>query len=171
MPFGVILTLFTMPGPPGELMTREKIIFREWHQNSRTYGHVTNLFLELKFQHKGNKQTKKGKFSANLLVLSAGIDSDIKIIKMLHRKGQKKIGQICHLLGQEPTFNIYWKVDCLCLYVTRLGSWEAQELQSQTKVLMNWLTFLWFELHSFLTWTFFRGKHMVGGIVFHKHIF
>ena len=65
MPFRVILTLFTMPGPPGELMIREKNnFFKEWHQNSPTYGHVTNLFLELKFQHKGYKQTKKAEFSA-----------------------------------------------------------------------------------------------------------
>ena len=49
-----------MSGPPGELMTREKIIFSEWHQNSPTYWPVTKLFLELEFQHKGNKQTKKG---------------------------------------------------------------------------------------------------------------
>ena len=43
-------------------MTREKIIFG--HQNSPTYGHVRKLFLELEFQRQGNKQTKKGEFSA-----------------------------------------------------------------------------------------------------------
>ena len=31
---------------------------------SPTYGYVTKLFLESEFQHKGNKQTKKRKFSA-----------------------------------------------------------------------------------------------------------
>ena len=50
-----------MPGPAGELMTREKSISRELHQKSPTYGHVTKLFLESVFQHKENKQTKKKK--------------------------------------------------------------------------------------------------------------
>ena len=59
-----------MSGPPVELMTREKIIFRELHQNSTTYGHVTKLFLELKFQHKGNKQTKKGQIVSKILRFS-----------------------------------------------------------------------------------------------------
>ena len=31
---------------------------------SPTYGYVTKLFLESEFQHEGNKQTKKSKFSA-----------------------------------------------------------------------------------------------------------
>ena len=53
-----------MPGPPGQLMTREKLICRERHQQSPTYGHVTKLFLDSEFQHKGNKQMKKRKFSA-----------------------------------------------------------------------------------------------------------
>ena len=47
---------FTMPGPPGELMTREKLISSELHQKSPTYGHVAKLFLESEFQRKGNKQ-------------------------------------------------------------------------------------------------------------------
>ena len=52
---------FTMPGPPGELMTREKLISRESHQKSPTYRYVAKLFLESEFQHKGHKQTKKKK--------------------------------------------------------------------------------------------------------------
>ena len=56
---------FTMSVPPEELMTRGKNIFGESHKNSPTYGHVTKLFLELEFQHKGNKQTEKGDFSAD----------------------------------------------------------------------------------------------------------
>ena len=55
---------FTMLGPPGELMTREKIIFREKRQMSPSYWHVTKHFVESEFQHKGNKQTKKHEFSA-----------------------------------------------------------------------------------------------------------
>ena len=53
-----------MPGPRGELLTTEKLISREWHQKSPTYGHVAKLFLELEFQHKGNQQTKKREFWA-----------------------------------------------------------------------------------------------------------
>ena len=34
---------FTMPGPPGELMTREKIISSELHQKSPTYGYVAKF--------------------------------------------------------------------------------------------------------------------------------
>ena len=51
-----------MPKLPGELMTGEKIILREWHQMPPTYGHVAKLFLgflESEFQHKGNKQMKQ----------------------------------------------------------------------------------------------------------------
>ena len=53
-----------MPVPPGEFMTAEKSISREWHQKSPTYGHVAELFLELECQHKGNKQMKKRDFPA-----------------------------------------------------------------------------------------------------------
>ena len=42
--------------------------------------HVTKLFLELEFQHKGNKQTKKGLIVSKLAVFSAGMDSENKII-------------------------------------------------------------------------------------------
>ena len=34
---------------------------------------------------------------------------------MLHRKGQKKIGHILSLLGQEPTFKLH---TCTCMRVT-----------------------------------------------------
>ena len=54
--------LFTMPGPPGELMTRENLNFRDRHHESPTYVHVIKLFLESEFQYKGNKQMKKREF-------------------------------------------------------------------------------------------------------------
>ena len=96
-----------MSGPLGEPLAREKIIFREWHQNSPTYGHVTILFLELEFQSKENKQMNMNS-QQNLAVFSAGIDSENKIIKMLHRKGQKtKYWTDLSLLGQEPTFKYH----------------------------------------------------------------
>ena len=56
---------------------------------SPTYGHVTDLFLESEFQHQGNKQMKKREFSANIAVFLVEIDSENKIIQILHRKGQK----------------------------------------------------------------------------------
>ena len=69
-----------MPGPPGELMTREKLISSELHQKSPTYRHVAKLFLEQKFQRKGNKQTKNANSQQNLAVFSAATDSEIIII-------------------------------------------------------------------------------------------
>ena len=45
---------------------------------SPAYAHVTNIFLELEFQHKGNKQTKKHEFSAESSLV--GTDSENKII-------------------------------------------------------------------------------------------
>ena len=79
-----------MPGPPGELMTSEKIISRERYQKSPTHENVAKLFLESKFQRKGNKQTIKRKFSANLVVFSAATHSETIIIQILHGIGKKK---------------------------------------------------------------------------------
>ena len=45
-----------------------------------TYGHVTKLFLESEFQHKGNKHMKKCKSQQYLVVSLAGIDLENKII-------------------------------------------------------------------------------------------
>ena len=47
---------------------------------SPTYGYVTKLFLELEFQHKGNKQKKKVNSQKNLAVFLAGTDSENKNI-------------------------------------------------------------------------------------------
>ena len=69
-----------MPGPPGELMTREKLNSSELLQISPTYGHMAKLFLESEFQCKGNKQTKKPNSQQNLAVFSAATDSEIIII-------------------------------------------------------------------------------------------
>ena len=77
-----------MPGSPGELIPRENLISRECHQKSFTYGHVTKLFLNSEFQHKGNKQMKNVNFKQNLAVFSTTTDLENKI---LHRKGQNKI--------------------------------------------------------------------------------
>ena len=96
---------FTMPGPGAELMTREKKIFLE-NDISPTYGYVTKLFLESEFQHKGNKQTKKSKFSAGFF---AETDSENKII--YYTEKDKNIWKKFSSLGQEPTFNV-----CLTLY-------------------------------------------------------
>ena len=60
---------------------------------SPTYGHVTELFLESEFQHKGNEQTKNANSQQNIAVFSAAIGSENEIIQILHRK---KNGQTCH---------------------------------------------------------------------------
>ena len=70
---------FSMPEPPGELMTTEKFINRELNQKSSTYGHVTKLFSESEFQHKGNKR-KNANSQQNHAVFSAATDSENKII-------------------------------------------------------------------------------------------
>ena len=76
-------------------MTREKLISREQHQRSPTNGHVTKLFLESEFQHKGNKHTKNTNSQQNLVVFSAATDSENNIIQLLQRKGQiKKLDRI-----------------------------------------------------------------------------
>ena len=69
-----------MPGPPGELITREKKHFREQNQKCPTYGHMTKLILESEFQHKRNKHMKNANSQQNLAVLSAARDSKNKII-------------------------------------------------------------------------------------------
>ena len=79
-----------MPGPPGKLMTGEKLISTEWHQKSPTYGHAAKLFLESEFQHKRNIQTETMNSQLNLAVFSAATDSANKIIQILHRKGQQQ---------------------------------------------------------------------------------
>ena len=72
-----------MPGPPGELTTREDLISTELHQKSPTYGYVTKLFLESEFQQKGNKQMKKNVNSKqNRGVFSAATDSEHRIIQI-----------------------------------------------------------------------------------------
>ena len=76
-------------------MTGEKLISRELHQKSPIYGYMTNLFLESKFQHKGNKQKKKKKkknanSQQNHAVFLAATDSENKIIQILRKKGQIK---------------------------------------------------------------------------------
>ena len=98
----------TMPGPPGELMAREKIISREWHQRSAPLWAFDKTFLESEFQHKENKQTEKRKFSANLAVFLAATDLESKIIQILDRKGQIKHWTELSSLEQELTFKSLW---------------------------------------------------------------
>ena len=61
------------------------------------------LFLESEFQHKGNKQLKKRKFSAKSYGFLSSKDSENIIIQILHRKGQIKKWIELSSLGQEPT--------------------------------------------------------------------
>ena len=93
-------------------MTREKLISREWHKKSPTYGHVTVLYLESVHQHKGNKQTNKREFSAKYSVFSAATSSEIKILKLnlkefleeqrLHLKKKKEHGSYFEVAAIQP---------------------------------------------------------------------
>ena len=86
-----------MPGPPGKLMTREKIISREWHQQSSTYERVTELFLESEFRQKGNKQTKKKQILSKILQFPQQQRiQKLKLFKYLTENDKSKIGQNCH---------------------------------------------------------------------------
>ena len=100
-----------MPGPLGELKTRENLFSRERHQKSPAYGHVTGhvtkLFLEMGFQHKGNKQMKKTQILSKILQFSRQHQiQKIKLFKYYIEKGKNKIWTELSLLGQEPTFTI-----------------------------------------------------------------
>ena len=94
-----------MSGPPEELMTREKKIFYVRHQNSPTYEHVTKLFLELEFQHKGNTQTKTELIVSKLLRVSRQEwIQKIKLFKCYTGNGKNKNCTDLSLIGQKPTF-------------------------------------------------------------------
>ena len=71
-----------MPVPPGELLIREKLTSGELQQKSFTYGHVTELILELEFQHiVCAKKIKKRQFSAKFSVFLVFLGS-----KMLRKQ-------------------------------------------------------------------------------------
>ena len=56
---------------------------------SPTYRYMTKLFLELEFQHKGNKPIKKANSQQNLAVFLAGTDSEKKLFKYYTEKVKK----------------------------------------------------------------------------------
>ena len=51
---------------------------------------MTNLFLELEIQQKGNKQTKNVNLQQNFAFFSTATDSENIIIQAVHGKGQIK---------------------------------------------------------------------------------
>ena len=62
---------------------------------SPTYGHVTKLFLELEFQHTGNKKKKeKANSKQNLAVFWAGTDSENKVFKYYTEKDKNILDKI-----------------------------------------------------------------------------
>ena len=64
---------------------------------SPTYGYVTKLFLELEFQHKGNKQTKKTQILSKILQVSGQEHiQKIKSFKYYTEKDKIIFGQNCH---------------------------------------------------------------------------
>ena len=66
MHFGGNIYSLTMPGPPGELITKEKKYFSESDIKCHVLLLCDKLFVESEFQHKGNEETTKNtrKFSA-----------------------------------------------------------------------------------------------------------
>ena len=69
-------------------------------------GMRRNYFLELEFQHKGNKQTKKGLIVSKLLQFSRQEwIQKTKLFKCDTEKDKNKKWTNLSLLGQEPTFN------------------------------------------------------------------
>ena len=105
MSFGVIFTHLPCLDPQESSWLEKKYFFRKWHQNSPTYGHVTKLFLELEFQHKGNKQTKKGLLATNSCsFLGRNGFRKYKLFKCNTEKDKNKNWTDLSLLGQEPTF-------------------------------------------------------------------
>ena len=78
-------------------MTTEKLISREGHQKSPTYGHVAKLFLETEFRHKGYIQTKNRAFSAKSCgFLGSNRFSRCNYSNTARKRTNKKIGQNCH---------------------------------------------------------------------------
>ena len=69
-------------------MIKEKFIFRERSQKSPTYGHVTKLFLESEFQHKGINERQNANSQQNLAVSWQQPIQRIKLFK--YYTGQKK---------------------------------------------------------------------------------
>ena len=66
---------------------------------------MTKLFLELEFQHKGNKEVKKGLIASKLLLFSwQEWIQKIKLFKCDTEKDKNKNWTDLSFLGQEPTF-------------------------------------------------------------------
>ena len=64
---------------------------------SPTYCHVTKLFLESEFQHKGNKQMKKMQILSQILRFSWQEPIlKLKSFKYYTEKDRNKFGQNCH---------------------------------------------------------------------------
>ena len=74
---------------------------------SPTYGHVTKLFLESEFQHKGNKKNDKTQISSKILQFSWQLQiQKIKLFKCYTKKYKIKIWTKLSSLGQERTFKL-----------------------------------------------------------------
>ena len=72
---------------------------------SPTYGHMTKLFLESEFQHKGNIQMKKTRILCKILLFSWQEQvQKTKLFKYYTDKNQNIKWTKLSLLGQEPTF-------------------------------------------------------------------
>ena len=133
-----------MPGPPGELMTREKIS-SEPYQKSLADEDVAKLFLESEFQRKGNQQMIKRKFSAKSCSF-LGSNRFRNYIQILHGKGQIKILTESSWLGQEPTFKSKPHVDDLPHSEKGTGIYASYYNRGRGVIRGGCLVFVWINM-------------------------
>ena len=78
-------------------MTSEKLISRERHQKSPTYGHVARLFLASEFKHKGINKRKKTQILSNLAgFLGSNRFRKYKYSNTARKRAIEKFGKSCH---------------------------------------------------------------------------
>ena len=92
----------------------EKITFIGNEIKSSTHGQVIKLFLELEFQHKGSRQTKKTRILSKILQFSRQQHIQrIKLSKYFIEKDKTKFRQNCHCydrnLPLKEPFTIRWQ--------------------------------------------------------------
>ena len=101
---------FTMPGPPGELMTKKNKYFLRVTADVIYLWVCDKLVLSSEFQHEGSKQTKKNNKKTQLLSKILWLSwqeqiQKIKLFKYYKQKNKIYLDKILSL-GQEPTFKV-----------------------------------------------------------------
>ena len=130
MHFGVIFTHSPYLVLQESSWQEKKIFFREWHQMSPTYWHVAKLFLESEFQHRGNKEMKKCKFSARSCgFLGKNRFWKTNYLNTTQKRTEKFFWTKLSSLAQEPTFKLRsttWEWCTTCMFLTSDGGRVVQ---------------------------------------------